>query len=160
MLWFVSGFILAMWVSIDCGSSGQNWLFWSIVVFFFNLPGLIFYYLVTRMNIGPGPKRRGLVLRDKDDELRKKYTQGKMGLVDRTGMPVYKGAMPEPVPDFLDPKIEDMIAEGRTSEVVRYIEDLKAVAREMDDKKLLANLKKYEARVALHSGTLEGKAED
>jgi len=157
VLYLVSGIILVIWVNLDCASSGQDALFWSIVVLIFNLPGIILYYIVTHVNNGPGPKRRELVMRDKDDELRKKYTRRKAGYPDQPGVIISGEAFSEPDPDFRDPRVEKLIEEGKAGEAMKYVRELKAVAEDMGDEKMASNMKKYEARIALTSGTQVGK---
>ena len=46
LAWFIIGILILFWVYQDAESRGMNGVLWAIIVFFFNIFGLILYLLV------------------------------------------------------------------------------------------------------------------
>jgi len=46
LAWFIIGILILFWVYQDAESRGMNGVLWAIIVFFFNIFGLILYLIV------------------------------------------------------------------------------------------------------------------
>lgn len=145
-----SGILFAIVVMVDCGSTGQDPVIWGILVLIFNLPAFIIYFAVARLEISPTRKHKA-ISRTEDLAIRAKYTskgdpdeRATMGTMASKfgGIPESRGT-----PGFVDETLEKFLTEGKVGEARQYYEDLIAVAKEMNDRETVRNLRKYELKI-------------
>jgi hypothetical protein len=117
---------------------------WAIFVFLTGLIVLLIYYLVSR----------NYPIINEGEFSRAGAGTGFSGQLPNTWGSPKGGQSAGDVtadPEFVDDYLEQLIREGRLREARAHMNDMLQVAREMNDKKGIANYKKYERKIASSS---------
>ncbi len=138
--------LLVIWVYMDADEHGQDGFIWAVIVLFFGLPALVVYFLFFRQGIAP-PRKHKAVSRSEDFTIRARYTggRGKQDMVGSNGNRREAGVAADP--DFTDPDLDRLIAQGKLSEAREWLNDMVEIAKEMNDSKAVRNYRQYQARI-------------
>jgi len=114
---------------------------WAIFVFAFGLIPVVIYLLVARNYPirGQGGFGRGAIGYG---------ASGQLPQVWGTSTGGHAAAEVAADPEFVDDYLDGLIADGRLREARAHMNDMLQVAREMNDKKGIANYRKYEKKIA------------
>jgi hypothetical protein len=114
---------------------------WAIFVFCTGLLILLIYHLIAR----------NYPIRDQGGFGRGAVGYGASGQLPQVWGASTGGPAPAEVvadPEFVDDYLDGLIADGRLREARAHMNDMLQVAREMNDKKGIANYRKYEKKIA------------
>ena len=117
---------------------GMNALLWVVIVLIFETLGLIIFFIVYAMT--PAPENRV-----NSSGYSNVYRGSNMASPPAQGPPAAQVAAD---PDFADPHIDSLIQRGDLREARKQVAEMMQMAKEMGDKKGMANYRKYEAIIS------------
>jgi hypothetical protein len=126
---------IVSWVYNDAQERGNNGCLWAILVFISPLLALVIYLIFFR-----GTGRRHEAINRNDD-----FTYRAKGMHGNLGLPADSSSKADS--NYYDAELDKLIDLGDFSGARSYLRDMQKMAREMNDKKALANYSVYEQRI-------------
>lgn len=151
-VWCILGFFLWLamlgWVYNDATEKGHGGCIWLFLVFIFGFTGLAVYLIFFHGMPAIGNYRA--TRRNEDLQYRSMYRSPEpdsraSGNAWGQTSPMLTTPMGDP--GFFDEELDRLIKDGQYNEARDYLNDMKSMAREMDDLKGLANYQQYEERI-------------
>ena len=149
IVWLIIAFIelaIIVWIYNDAESNYNSGCLWLILVWFFGPLALIAYLIISFRDKRIVDHRA--VNRSDDFEYRSRYRPSTRPTPIIYGAKLSQPEISSPDPGFVDEAAEKLIRDGKLSEARQHVKDMMAVAREMSDQRMIANYRKYEAKIA------------